>query len=51
LSVDAALGQERSGARWALGALAAGTIGSALVVAGAQRTEPPASAPSTGSDV
>jgi putative oxidoreductase len=49
-SVDAALGQERSGAPWALGALAAGTIGSALVIAGAQRTEPPTSAPSTASD-
>ena len=49
-SVDAALGQERTGAPWALGALAAGAIGSGLVVAGARRSEPTGSAPSTAPD-
>jgi putative oxidoreductase len=49
-SVDAALGQERTGAPWALGALTAGAIGSGLVVAGARRSEPTGSAPSTGPD-
>jgi putative oxidoreductase len=46
-SVDAALGQERTGARWALGALGAGAIASTLVIAGAGRSEPtaPATAP------
>ena len=38
-SVDAALGQERTGAPWALGALGAGAIASTLVVAGAHRSE------------
>src|SRR4029453_7908702 len=50
-SVDAALGQERTGAPSALGALGAGGIGSGLVVAGgARRSEPTASAPSTVPD-
>jgi len=50
-SVDAALGQERSGVPWALGALAAGAIGSGLVVSGARRTGPPTPAPSTAPEV
>ena len=49
-SVDAALGQERAGAPWALGALAAGAIGSGLVVAGGRRSEPTATAPVTAPD-
>ncbi len=49
-SVDAALGQERTGAPWALGALGTGAIVSGLVVAGARRSEPTASAPSTAPD-
>jgi putative oxidoreductase len=40
-SIDAALGQERTGAPWALGALAAGAIGSGLVAAGSRRPESP----------
>ena len=49
-SVDAALGQERTGAPWALGALAAGAVGSGLVVAGGRRMRPLSSAPSTAPD-
>jgi putative oxidoreductase len=46
-SVDAALGQERTGVPWALGALGAGAIASTLVVASGRRSEPraPATAP------
>lgn len=50
-SLDAALGSERSGTRWALGALAAAVAGSALVVAAGSRgsEEPEPSEPSAGS--
>ena len=50
-SVDAALGQERTGTPWALGALAAGAIGSGLVVAGARRAGPTTPAPPTAPEV
>ena len=50
-SVDAALGQERTGAPWALGALAAGAIGSGLVVSGARRAGPTTPAPPTAPEV
>jgi putative oxidoreductase len=42
-SLDAALGQERKGARWALAALAAGGIASELVIADARRRQVPSS--------
>jgi putative oxidoreductase len=48
-SVDAALGQERTGAPWALGALAAGAIGSGLVLAG-RRSGSTAPAPAAAPD-
>jgi putative oxidoreductase len=45
-SLDRALGQERSGAGWALAALAAGGAGSALAIAaGRRQPTPPAAAP------
>jgi putative oxidoreductase len=49
-SFDAALGQERTGAPWALGALAAGAIGSGLVAAGARRSGPAGAPLSTAPD-
>jgi putative oxidoreductase len=42
LSLDAALGQERRGAGWALAALAAGAGGSSLAIAAGRRYPPPA---------
>ncbi|RBY77388.1 DoxX family protein [Blastococcus sp. TF02-09] len=48
-SVDAALGQERTGAPWALGALAAGAVGTGLVLASARAAQPTAPAPATES--
>ena len=45
-SLDAALGQERSGPGWAIAALGAGALGSALVIDAARRQPaPPAPAP------
>jgi putative oxidoreductase len=46
-SLDAALGQERTGPRWALAALAAGAAGSSLAIAAGRRAATsPAPAPS-----
>jgi putative oxidoreductase len=46
-SLDAALGQERSGAGWALAALGAGAAGSALAVAAGRREPSPQASPAS----
>ncbi len=43
LSLDAALGRERSGSMWALGALGAGALGSYAVLQSARSASPPTS--------